>query len=179
MFKRLLLLTCLAHLCAACAIAQSPVIVYPAGVYQVTTPGPTTVTITSTSVTFSWGVTPVPPTPTPPVPVPPAPSPIPILTGHVWALAIYDPDATLPAAQQLALISPTLQASALLKDVDFQSHPKADPIIASWIPHVTTGYPTLLLVQRDVSGKGVLAYSAALPGSEADILSLVNKVRGK
>ena len=36
-------------------LAQTaPPIVYPAGKYVITTPGPTTVTFTATSVTFSW-----------------------------------------------------------------------------------------------------------------------------
>ena len=88
---------------ASTATAQSPpAIVYPAGAYTVTTLGPTTITYTAASVTFSWVVTPAP------TPVPPGPVPVPVLTGHVWALAVYDPAVVLPAAQQAALNSATL-----------------------------------------------------------------------
>ena len=165
---------------ASTATAQSPpAIVYPAGAYTVTTPGPTTVTYTDASVTFSWAVAPTP-IPAPPAPTPPAPAPVPVLTGHVWALAIYDPTVALPAAQQAALNSATLKASALLQDIDFQPFKSTDASIASWLPPVPkTGLPALLFVQRSSSGKGTLGYAVALPGSEADILSLVNKVRGK
>jgi hypothetical protein len=162
---------------ASTATAQSPpVIVYPAGAYTITTPGPTTITYTAASVTFSWVVTPAP------VPVPPAPTPVPVpvLTGHVWALAVYDPAVVLPAAQQAALNSATLKASALLQDVDVQPFKSTDGSIASWLPHLPkTGLPALLFVQKSAAGTGELAYAVALPGSEADILSLVNKVRGK
>jgi len=162
---------------ASTATAQSPpVIVYPAGAYTVTTPGPTTITYTAASVTFSWVVTPAP------VPVPPAPTPVPVpvLTGHVWALAVYDPAVVLPAAQQAALNSATLKASALLQDVDVQPFKSTDGSIASWLPHLPkTGLPALLFVQKSTAGTGELAYAVALPGSEADILSLVNKLRGK
>ena len=157
------------------ATAQSPpAIVYPAGAYTVTTPGPTTITYTAASVTFSWVVTPAP------TPVPPGPVPVPVLTGHVWALAVYDPAVVLPAAQQAALNSATLKASALLQDVDVQPFKSTDVSVATWLPHLPkSGLPALLFVQKSAAGTGELAYAAALPGSEADILSLVNKVRGK
>ncbi len=162
---------------ASTAMAQSPpAIVYPAGAYTVTTPGPTTITYTAASVTFSWVVTPAP------VPVPPGPVPVavPLLTGHVWALAVYDPAVVLPAAQQAALNSATLKASALLHDVDVQPFKSTDASVASWLPHLPkSGLPALLFVQKSVAGTGELAYAVALPGSEVDILSLVNKVRGK
>ena len=160
---------------ASTATAQSPpAIVYPAGAYTVTTPGPTTITYTAASVTFSWVVTPAP------TPVPPGPVPVPVLTGHVWALAVYDPAVVLPAAQQAALNSATLKASALLQDVDVQPFKSTDASVASWLPHLpASGLPALLFVQKSAVGTGTLAYAVALPGSEADILSLVNKVRGK
>ena len=162
---------------ASTATAQSPpAIVYPAGAYTVTTPGPTTITYTAASVTFSWVVTPAP-TPVPPGPVP---APVPVLTGHVWALAVYDPAVVLPAAQQAALNSATLKASALLQDVDAQPFKSTDASVASRLPHLPkSGLPALLFIQKSAAGTGELAYAVALPGSEADILSLVNKVRGK
>lgn len=154
-----------------------PVIVYPAGTYSITTTGPTTITYTATSVTLSWAVA---PGPVPPTPVPPAPAPTPVLSGHVWALAIYDPAVALPTAQQAALTSPTLKAAALLQDVDIQPFKSNDPSVASWLPHLPkSGLPALLFVQRTAAGTGELAHAVALPASEADILSLVNKVRGK
>lgn len=161
---------------AAAVRAQTPpVIVYPAGAYTITTPGPTSITWTATSVTFLWGaVTPVPVPPIPP------PVPVPVLTGHVWALAIFDPAVTLPASQQAALTSLTLQASSLLLDVDFQAHKKTDTVVSSWLPHVPdSGLPALLFVQKDPTGKGVLAYTTAFPWSEAASLSLIKQVRGK
>jgi hypothetical protein len=162
---------------ASTATAQSPpAIVYPAGAYTVTTPGPTTITYTAASVTFSWVVTPAP-TPVPPGPVP---VPVSVLTGHVWALAVYDPAVVLPAAQQAALNSATLKASALLQDVDAQPFKSTDASVASRLPHLPkSGLPALLFIQKSAAGTGELAYAVALPGSEADILSLVNKVRGK
>ena len=93
---------------------------------------------------------------------------------------VYDPAVVLPAAQQAALNSATLKASALLQDVDVQPFKSTDRSIASWLPHLPkSGLPALLFVQKSAAGTGELAYAMALPGSEADILSLVNKVRGK
>ncbi len=173
MFRAGLILSILSL--ASTATAQSPpAIVYPAGAYTVTTPGPTIITYTAASVTFSWVVTPAP------TPVPPGPVPVPVLTGHVWALAVYDPAVVLPAAEQAALNSATLKASALLQDVDVQPFKSTDASVASWLPHLPkSGLPALLFVQKSAAGTGELAYAVALPGSEADILSLVNKVRGK
>ena len=143
----------------------------------------TSITWTETSVTFSWlAPNPNPPSPVPvPVPVPPAPvpTPVPVLSGHVWALAIYDPAVVLPAAQQAALWSPTLVASSLVQDVSFQAYSVADPAVSSWVPHLTVKPPALLFVQKSPAGQGVLAYQTALPASEAEILTLVHKVRGK
>ena len=157
--------------------ASGQVIVYPAGQYLVTTPAATTITQTATSITLSWEPTPAP---VPPVPPAPVPMPVPVLTGHVWALAIYDPVATLPAAQQAALASATLAAGAQRLDVSFQPFKSTDASVASWIPHLpTTGLPALLFVQKTPAGLGELAYAVPLPGSEADILALVNKARGK
>ena len=151
-----------------------PQVISPPGVYTITTPAPTTVTYTDTSVTFSWAPAPAP---VPPQPQP-QPSP-PVLTGHVWALLVYDPAVTLPVAQQAVISSATLRASALSKDVDIQSFQMTDPAIASWVPKLpTTGLPALLLVQKTATGTGVLAYSVALPDSGPDFMSLVDKVRG-
>ena len=132
------------------SLAQSPVVVSPAGTYSITTRGPTTIAQTATSITLSWTApapAPAPaPEPVPPVPVPPAPAPapIPVLTGHVWALAIYDSAATLPAAQQAALNSPTIKASALLQDIDFQAYKSTDSGVATWLPHLPkSGLPAL------------------------------------
>jgi hypothetical protein len=155
-------------------LADPPLITYPAGAYTITTPGPTTIAFTDTSVIFSWVVTPAP------TPIPPGPVPVPVLIGHVWALAIYDPAIVLPAAQQAALNSATLKASALLQDIDVQPFKSTDATIASWIPRVPkTGLPALLFVQKSTSGAGELVYAVALPASEADIMSLINKLRGK
>ena len=139
------------------ATAQSPpVIIYPAGAYTVTTPGPTTVTYTDASVTFSWAVAPTP-IPAPPAPTPPAPAPVPVLTGHVWALAIYDPTVALPAAQQAALNSATLKASALLQDVDVQPFKSTDVSVASWLPICPRP-----VVRRCCSSRGRRAVKASL-----------------
>jgi len=95
-------------------------------------------------------------------------------------LAVYDPAVVLPAAQQAALNSATLKASALLQDVDAQPFKSTDASVASRLPHLPkSGLPALLFIQKSAAGTGELAYAVALPGSEADILSLVNKVRGK
>lgn len=166
---------------ACAASAQAPPIVYPAGAYTVTTPGPTVVTYSASSVTLSWTVTP-PPTPVPPAPTP-TPDPVPTLTGHVWALVIYDPAVPLTPVQTAALQSTTLRASSLLQDVDVQSFKSTDPSVASWRTSYTkTGLPAVLFVQKASSGQGVLGYGTTLLGSVAwdlDILSLVNQVRGK
>ncbi len=161
---------------ACVASAQSPPIVYPAGVYTVTTSGPTVITYSASSVTLTWTVAPTP-TPVPPAPTP---EPVPTLTGHVWALVVYDPAVTLTTAQTAALNSTTLRASALLQDVDVQCFKSTDATVASWHTSYTKiGLPAILFVQKAPSGQGVLGYGATLPASEADILSLVSKVRGK
>ena len=178
--KRIVALSVFLLCLVSSAAAQSPpLIVYPPGAYFITTPGPTTITYTATSITLSWSAP--APTPVPPMPVPPAPTPppLPVLTGHVWALAFYDPTVILSAPQQAALTSLTLRTSSLLQDVDFHAHSIADPATSEWIAHITGKLPVLIFVQKGQSGVGVLDYQTALPGSEADILSLINKVRGK
>ena len=70
-------------------------------------------------------------------------------------------------------------ASGLKQDVDFQAHSVADSAVSSWIPLLTVKLPALIFVQKSPTGQGVLTYQAALPMSEADILTLINHVRGK
>lgn len=172
-------------LIVALVIAAQPPIVSPSGLYTVITPGPTVVTYTDTSVTFSWADPSPNPSPNPvppvPVPVPPAPSPVPVpvLTGRVWALAIYDPVVVLPAAQQAALWSPTLAKASLTQDVSFQAHSSKNSAVATWVPLITGKLPVLIFVQQDAAGKGTLEYQVPLPGTEAEILAVVNKIRGK
>ena len=176
----------LAIMCATNVYAQDPVITYPSGLYAVgfTVPssffGPFIVIQTANSVTIQWNQGPSP-TPNPPVPVPPAPTPapIPVLTGHVWAMAIYDPSVTLPPAQQAALVSPTLQALSLLQDVDFQPHSLSDSTIASWVSRIVGKTPVLMFIQRSQTGQGVLAGQTPMPANETEILAMINKVRGK
>ena len=93
------------------------------------------------------------------------------------ALAIEDP--SQPHATYLD--DQTLHASALLQDVDIQASKTTDPAAASWLPHLLGGSKSgLLFVTKDEkTGHGVLGYATVLPGSAADLLSLVNKVRGK
>ena len=142
---------------ASTATAQSPpVIVYPAGAYTVTTPGPTTITYTAASVTFSWAVAPTPPRRQS------APAACSRLL-FLYSLAMFGPWRFMilavcsPAAQQAAPNSATLKASALLQDVDVQPFKSTDVSVASWLPHLPkTGLPALLFVQRSSAGQGEL-----------------------
>lgn len=151
---------------------------YPAGTYTITTSGPTTITQTATSITLSWG----PPSPVPPVePPPPVVTTVdpPVLTGHVWALAIYDPDVALSDAQKKALSSFDSKAAGLLLDIDFQGWSVRDPSVSTWIPKITEKLPVLIFVQKGSSGIGQLVYQAPLPATSADIVALEKKARGK
>ena len=154
----------------------APTIVYPAGSYTLNFPAPVQIVTTANSVTFSW----VAPTPTPtPTPVPPAPDPTPVVTGHAWALALYDPAKPLTTAQQAALASTTLKAAALGLDIDWEPHSSTDPAVASWLPHVpATGLPVLMTITKDASGTAKVAHSVALPADEAAITTLLRKLRG-
>ena len=156
----------------------APTITYPAGTYTLTFPSGVTIVTTANSITFSWA-TPAPtPTPTPapiPVPVPPAPAPVPTLTGHVWALAVYD-----PASPNAVATSATLKASALELDVDWLPHAKNDAAVASWLPDADrVGYPALLLIQTTAPGVGKAVYAVKLPASENEAMAILQQARGR
>ena len=157
-----------------------PTITYPAGSYTLNFPSPVQIVTTGTSVTFTW-VTPAPPSPNPtPTPVPPAPTPTPTVTGHAWVLALYDAAKPLTAAQQSALSSTTLKATALGLDMDWEPHPTTDPAVATWLSHVPTtpGLPVLMVITKDAGGAAKVDHVTGLPGDEAQITALIRKLRG-
>ena len=156
----------------------APTITYPAGSYTLSFPSPVNIVTTANSITFSWGNGPTPaPAPVPPAPVP-VPAPVPQLTGHVWAIALYDASKPVPPVASSATLKAALLDPAM--DADWLPHASTDPAVVSWIPHVpTTGLPALLLVQRDATGVGKLMHAVPLPSSEADVIALMSKTRGK
>jgi hypothetical protein len=171
-------------------LAQTPPpIVYPAGKYMITTPGPTTVTFTSTSVTFSWEAiesppSPQPPTPSPspvPSPVPPAPKPqVPRIVGTLYVIQLVDGQPT-PAQQALAG-STTIQPALAKLDAYSYAWTTKSPEAACWLndPDVkATGYPALLLVTANGAGNAVLSYITKLPNTETDVLAIVQASRSK
>jgi hypothetical protein len=118
-------------------VSAADQVVGPAGIYTVTTSGPTRLTSGEGWVKIEWEVepstpTPPPPTPTkpvesppvvtpPPVVVPPVVAPTPTLpatplTGQVWILAVYDAAKAggYPATQQAILLPPSKGGSATL-----------------------------------------------------------------
>jgi hypothetical protein len=158
---------------------QAPSVIFPAGAYAITTSGPTSIVTTANSVTLSWGAPGPAPAPLPGPPVP-APSPVPVVTGHVWAAAIYDPGMALPAAQRDLLFDENLRAKALDEDVQFEAFEHDDSQVSTWLAELPrSGLPALLFVQQTESGAGRLVYSTALPESSDKALALIYKMRGK
>lgn len=122
------------------------------------------------------GPTPVPsPRPIPPKPQP-APAPKPVATGPLVVLCVYDLDAlaTLPPAQRDIRVSVTLADTLKGLDARLATVDKSMPDVTGWLSDCKS-LPWLLVM--DESGK--LHASAALPATEADVVSLVKGLRGK
>jgi hypothetical protein len=174
----------------------------PAGVYTVTTTGPTRVTSGEGWVKIEWEVEPVvpaPPNPTkppepakpdpPPVvtPPPPAPEPavsIPTLTGQVWMLAVYDTAkaGSYPPGQQAILLPPdkggSVSIGAALKSmqISWQPRDQADETLKTWTADAQAkGLPAVVII----GNAGKTSFVVPLPADEAGVLSLARKIRGQ
>jgi hypothetical protein len=162
---------------------QTPVvIIYPAGTYVVTTPGPTSITTTATSVTISWNQgPPTPGPPVPPTPGPPAPIPVPGL--RVMILYESDDFSKYPPAQLAVLYDQSLRTyldsvTAIGQDgktYEFRIWDK-DVVLLNeeqlWKDALARSHPQLpwLLVSNGVTG-----YEGPLPGNTADTIALIKK----
>ncbi len=123
------------------------------------------------------------PCPAPPVPrraEPPVPPRIPsyVLTEHMWLVAITDEAVALPPAQQAAMVSPTLIASARLRNAEFSAVGRTDPFATGWLPGFPrSGLPVLLVLKRCPNGAGILQRVVALPPDEAGIVAVIDHER--
>lgn len=170
------------------AIAQSPVIVYPAGTYSVTTPAPTQIVVTSTSIVFSWGVSPIPtpppiPVPPPPTPPPPPVPPAPIADAGLRVLMVYESsELTKYPPSQLAVLydaqlrsymskvcvlgDKTYEWRVYDKDADLSSESKI------WREAMARPHPKLPWI---LISNGKTGYEGPLPSSTAETQSLIQK----
>jgi hypothetical protein len=175
----MLLILCRASTAAA---QTSPVIVYPAGQYLVTTPAATSVTWTDTSVTLSWAIaTPKPDPPTPNPPVPPAPTThIPQIVGTLYVIQLVDGQPT--PSQAAVACSATIQPALSRLDAHWYAWTTKSAEAACWLDDhdvKATGYPALLLVTANGAGNAVLSYITKLPDTEANVLAIVQATRTK
>jgi hypothetical protein len=192
-------LTLLALLASVSLGSASDPVTGPAGVYTVTTTGPTRVTSGEGWVKIEWEVEPVVPAPTnptkPPDPAkpdpsvapPPAPTPaasLPVLVGQVWMLAVYDSAkaGSYPPGQQAILLPPdkggSVSIGAALKSmqISWQPRDQADPVLKEWIADAQAkGLPAVVVIGN--AGKTSLV--VPLPADEAGVLVLARKIRGQ
>lgn len=166
----------------------------PAGVYSVTTSGPTRVTSGSGWVKIEWEVEPStltppepvkPPEPGPTVPPPPivptpsSPDVSPLKAGPAWIAAVYDEHkaSSYPPGQQALLLSktvgPALKAQQITwsvwKATDFDANGKWSGDIA--------GKPLPLILVISNQGHTSTVYS--LPGDETAMMAMAQKLRGQ
>lgn len=168
----------------------------PAGVYTVTTTGPTRVTSGQGWVKIEWEVEPVVPTPPEPakpvdppptVTPPPAPTPevsVPTLTGQVFMLAVYDSAkaGTYPPGQQAILLPPEKGGSASLaaalkaREIFWRPHDQSDPGLKEWIADAQAkGLPAVVVI----GDAGKTSFVVPLPADGTGVLALAKKIRGE
>jgi hypothetical protein len=172
----------------------------PAGVYTVTTTGPTRVTSGDGWVKIEWEVEPVVPRPPdpakpdpppvvtpPPIVTPPVTTPavsIPVLTGQVWMLAVYDTSkaGSYPPGQQAVLLPPDKGGSATIGpalkalQISWQPRDQADPVLKEWTADAQSkGLPAIVII----GNAGKSSTVVPLPADEAGVLALAKKIRGQ
>lgn len=168
----------------------------PAGVYSVTTTGPTRVTSGEGWVRIEWEVEPVVPTPPEPakpieppptVTPPPAPTPavsIPTLEGNVWMIAVYDSAkvGSYPPGQQSVLLPPDKGGSASIgaalkaRQIFWQPRDQADKVLKEWIADAQAkGLPAVVVI----GNAGKTSFVVPLPADGTGILDLAKKIRGE
>jgi hypothetical protein len=190
-------LTLLALVAMSLAPTGDPV-TGPAGVYSVTTTGPTRVTSGDGWVKIEWEVEPVVPKPPdpakppepvkpdPPVVTPPAPTSsvsIPTLTGQVWMLAVYDTAkaGAYPPGQQAILLPPDKGGSASIgaalkaMQISWQPRDQTDPVLKEWVADAQGKLPAIVLI----GNAGKTSAVVPLPADEAGVLALAKKIRGQ
>jgi hypothetical protein len=143
------------------------------GLYTILVPGPVTVTSTPTSTTFTWGSVPPPPTP------PPTP-PTPVETAHLWVIAVFDTDA-LPSLQpgQIALhTSMTAKPALKALDADWLELSTKNPEATKYAA-LLPSLPGILILKRNIDGKGDIVGTPAALVDEPSLISSVSKLRGK
>lgn len=171
----------------------------PAGVYSVTTTGPTRVTSGEGWVKIEWEVEPVVPTPPEPakpvepppvVTPPPAPAPsgpavsIPVLTGQVFMLAVYDSTkaSSYPPAQQAILLPPEKGGSASIaaalkaREIFWRPRDQSDPGLKDWVADAQAkGLPAVVVI----GDAGKTSFVVPLPADGTGVLELAKKIRGE
>ena len=181
---------------ALIVLAPADPVTGPAGVYTVTTTGPTRITSGDGWVKIEWEVEPTvppkppdpgpgpvnpvkPPDPGPvsPPPSPPAPTPsIGPLAAPIWVAAVYDraTAASLPAGQQALLLSKTITAELQPFGATWSSWDKSDPGMKDWQADAGTTYPVLLVIWA----KGTRSKTFPLPADETAAVAFVKQIRG-
>lgn len=159
----------------------------PAGVYTVTTTGPTTVTSGPGWVRIEWEVEPTvpvkPPPVKPPEPQPPPPGPttpaveVPTLSGPIWIAAVYDKTTanTLPQGQQTLLTSKIISSELKALDITWSSWDKSDKGLEPWGPDAGSTYPVLLVIWN----QGAKSKTFPLPSDIPDMVVFGKKLRGQ
>lgn len=168
----------------------------PAGVYTVTTTGPTRVTSGEGWVKIEWEVEPVvPPPPEPTKPIdpspgvtpPPAPTPavsVPTLTGQVWMLAVYDATkaGSYPPGQQSLLLPPDKGGSASIaaalnaRQIVWKPRDQSDSGLKDWIADAQAkGLPAVVVI----GDAGKTSFVVPLPADGTGVLALAKKIRGE
>lgn len=173
MIHRLLLMICLLGLSP---VVNGQNVISPAGTYSFVTPTAVTITYGPNSLTFTWNVAPNPtPIPTPD-PTPPPVSVIPVLTGDVWALVVYEDGKPIPSATT----GPSVAAAVIVNKINLIQSKSNDPSISTYSTDFkSVGVPAILFIQRTPTNVGKCVYKTALPSNEADLIILLNKIRGK
>lgn len=183
------------------ALADESHVVGPAGQYsiRVATDGPTTIVRGAGYIVIQWSGAPVPtPSPVPDPPDPPKPTPTPTPTptpdpkpivakGHLWVLYLYDEAAT---TQDEVATRAALSALADLKGLDarYMAIEKGNAKFGNYAKALTPAdnaavgavLPTVLILDQIGDEKtSSVASTLIRPKSAADVLSAVQKLRGK
>jgi len=177
--------TSLLALAFVVAPATPGLVTGPAGVYTVTTSGPTRVSSGDAWVRLDWDTlpptptpTPTPPDPTPPPNPTPAPTPVPtlVLAPHT-VIFVAEKNQSLTPGQR------ALQASTTIKDLLLNLNPRNQwasvdiktVTIKDWLPEINkAGTPCVLILGSKPGGTGYEVIPQ--PADEASVLAEVQRL---
>lgn len=184
LLRKLIYSGLLAFLVLTPAIADTPSILGPKGMYTVLVPDSSKITWGDSWVKIEWAPNPNPdPNPKPPDPIPDPPKPpTPIVTGTIFVTFIYDLDKATPSQ---AGITSRLSEGKELRDLNAYFHAYgtnqkgAQPYLDSQLVKDVGGAPCVVIQAGEIGKPSPIIKVVKDPKTSLDIINVVKLMRGK